>query len=558
MGSLFDHEKHAKPDQEVARHEAALARRGRHRGRALTVQARLAVGSADDPLEREADALARDVVASLQRSTGGDAQGASAGIAGLASTHEVVGRIRRRADPAPMGADGGDLDERTARSLQGAIGGGAPLPESAQGPMEQAFGVDFSGVRVHAGGRAAELNRSLSATAFTVGSDVFFRDGVPDTTRAAGQSLLTHELAHVVQQGGAPAVSRVQRREDAPPPATATQPVVDRPGHVDHEAKLMQPGPNPKVDVGDPAAVAQQIRVAERQDVEDKSTEATEAAVKTKATRDALKVKGPDAGVNYRGGALGLPARGVYEVKALVKALPDAAVQKQGAPGPNALSILGDSYGVCDTEAIGDAQVRVTAVRDGNEWHAEAEKIVGPYSKVARLPGGMTEVTGPGGGGAGETTVANSTAQVTNLLATEGPPWYMVKAVDNHESVHEERLLPALRTVASEFQKDFAKLTVPYQSADAAVKAAPAPATGHADKASALTAIKALPAYTALLSSLRDVWDAEYVRRIGEDHKGKAQKGEEKASRPMINKINAFRKKSKKKAIPVKYTWVPY
>ena len=43
--------------------------------------------------------------------------------------------------------------------------------------MEQAFGADFSGVKVHTNGQSDQLNRSIQARAFTTGQDVFFREG---------------------------------------------------------------------------------------------------------------------------------------------------------------------------------------------------------------------------------------------------------------------------------------------------------------------------------------------------------------------------------------------
>ena len=43
--------------------------------------------------------------------------------------------------------------------------------------MESAFQADFSGVRVHTDAGADWLNRSLSAKAFTTGSDIYFRHG---------------------------------------------------------------------------------------------------------------------------------------------------------------------------------------------------------------------------------------------------------------------------------------------------------------------------------------------------------------------------------------------
>ena len=81
--------------------------------------------------------------------------------------------------------------------------------------MEGAFGSDFGSVRVHAGPTAKDLNEQLGAKAFTRGSDIFFRDGMPNTTSSEGLQLLAHELTHTVQQGSATArqVDVVRRAE---------------------------------------------------------------------------------------------------------------------------------------------------------------------------------------------------------------------------------------------------------------------------------------------------------------------------------------------------------
>ena len=64
------------------------------------------------------------------------------------------------------------------------------------------FGHDFANVRVHADAAAAESARSVHALAYTVGSDVVFGAGQYAPGTRAGQQLLAHELAHVVQQTG--------------------------------------------------------------------------------------------------------------------------------------------------------------------------------------------------------------------------------------------------------------------------------------------------------------------------------------------------------------------
>lgn len=83
-------------------------------------------------------------------------------------------------------------------------GGGSPLDTSTRASMESAFGTSFEGVRVHTGGRASKSADSVGANAYTVGSDVVFRDGHYNPGSAEGQKTIAHELAHVVQQSRGP------------------------------------------------------------------------------------------------------------------------------------------------------------------------------------------------------------------------------------------------------------------------------------------------------------------------------------------------------------------
>jgi hypothetical protein len=92
------------------------------------------------------------------------------------------------------------LPEIQAAIAQASIGGGQPIPEPVRAPLEQAIGAQFDGVRVHTGERADDLARSLRARAFTTGRDIFFRQGQYQPSTSAGQQVLAHELAHVVQQ----------------------------------------------------------------------------------------------------------------------------------------------------------------------------------------------------------------------------------------------------------------------------------------------------------------------------------------------------------------------
>jgi hypothetical protein len=79
---------------------------------------------------------------------------------------------------------------------------GEPLDATARAFMEPRFGHDFSRVRVHVDSRAAESARAVNALAYTVGRNVVFGAGQYSPGTAAGNSLLAHELTHVLQQSG--------------------------------------------------------------------------------------------------------------------------------------------------------------------------------------------------------------------------------------------------------------------------------------------------------------------------------------------------------------------
>jgi hypothetical protein len=80
---------------------------------------------------------------------------------------------------------------------------GEPLGAAVRGFMEPRFGHDFSQVKVHTDGRAAQSADAIDALAYTAGHHVVFGAGQSSPGTAEGSRLLAHELAHVVQQGAA-------------------------------------------------------------------------------------------------------------------------------------------------------------------------------------------------------------------------------------------------------------------------------------------------------------------------------------------------------------------
>lgn len=91
-----------------------------------------------------------------------------------------------------------------ASSIASQAGNGRRLEESWRTRAQDRYGIDADAVRVHDDPAAAELAGSLGANAVTVGKDVFFGAGRYAPGTSEGERVLSHELAHVAQQGGEP------------------------------------------------------------------------------------------------------------------------------------------------------------------------------------------------------------------------------------------------------------------------------------------------------------------------------------------------------------------
>jgi Domain of unknown function (DUF4157) len=94
----------------------------------------------------------------------------------------------------------GNVMPDVERAIESSRGGGQSLDSGVKAQMGSALNADFSGVRVHTDAGADGLNQSLSAKAFTTGSDIYFRQGEYNPGSSGGRELLAHELTHVVQQ----------------------------------------------------------------------------------------------------------------------------------------------------------------------------------------------------------------------------------------------------------------------------------------------------------------------------------------------------------------------
>jgi hypothetical protein len=151
--------------------------------------------------------------------TGGGVMGALASVgsaitSGLSAVGNFFGGLFRKA------AGGGDAPRVDGGALSAQLGAGQPLDATSRSRMGSAFGYDFGAVRVHADASAAAAAQSLNARAFTLGTHVAFGAGQYRPGDLVGDALIAHELAHVVQQGGA--------RPDAPLQAPAEPDAVEQ------------------------------------------------------------------------------------------------------------------------------------------------------------------------------------------------------------------------------------------------------------------------------------------------------------------------------------------
>lgn len=182
------------------------------------VQAKLTIGQPGDRYEQEADRVAARVVNQIHAPT---AQRQEMPEEDELQMKPEIGTIQRetmadRDEELQMKPSGGGMTAAPdlEASIQQARGSGQPLADSIREPMEQAFGADFSSVKVHTDTQSDRLNRSIQAKAFTTGQDVFFRQGEYNPGSRGGQELLAHELTHVVQQSGeARTVQRAEEKE---------------------------------------------------------------------------------------------------------------------------------------------------------------------------------------------------------------------------------------------------------------------------------------------------------------------------------------------------------
>ena len=119
----------------------------------------------------------------------------------LASPSGGVARAGRRVVPIH---DAPTLQAGPGQPALAVAGPGEPLRGDIRQRLESGFGADLGAVRVHRGAAAARLALGHGSRAFAFGHHVV----LGETASPGDLALMAHEVAHVLQQQGVPAVQR--------------------------------------------------------------------------------------------------------------------------------------------------------------------------------------------------------------------------------------------------------------------------------------------------------------------------------------------------------------
>jgi hypothetical protein len=184
------------------------------------IQTQLTVGSPDDIYEKEADAVADQVMRMPDCNANEPLVQYGNGFKGESTffqrkcaecereelqkkseTYNITPFIQAKSQTA------GPINQSLANEILSSQGKGSAMDAHTHNFMSDRFGADFSRVQIHTDQESVNMNNSLQAKAFTLGNDIYFNDGQYQPGSDSGKRLLAHELTHVIQQNG-----RVERQ----------------------------------------------------------------------------------------------------------------------------------------------------------------------------------------------------------------------------------------------------------------------------------------------------------------------------------------------------------
>lgn len=168
------------------------------------VSRRFGRGGGATPADYIARVCAR-IVGTIHRWGAGEDMTWDVGTAGVPVALEAVAGPAAAGDaaaPVTQLHGGGGAARGASVDPTRDLGGGGALDATTAGRMGAAFGDSFADVVVHTDGAAAATTRALGADALATGSHIAFASGAYQPGTPAGDGLIAHELAHVIQQRG--------------------------------------------------------------------------------------------------------------------------------------------------------------------------------------------------------------------------------------------------------------------------------------------------------------------------------------------------------------------
>jgi hypothetical protein len=112
-------------------------------------------------------------------------------------------------------ADDGLLVDALADEMSTRLGAAAPLDAPIRRAFEGRLGTDLSATMVHRSPFAGRVARALGAEALSVGGHILGAADQLNAASPAGQALLRHEVAHVVQRAGSGVVDPAEEEYQA-------------------------------------------------------------------------------------------------------------------------------------------------------------------------------------------------------------------------------------------------------------------------------------------------------------------------------------------------------
>jgi len=166
----------------------------------LSIQAKLKIGAANDPYEKEADSVADRVMRTSDNTPLTRAQ------ISTSPKPFVEENVQRKCTQCDLEEElvqkksNGTANSNNTGSVQNVVsspGVGSPLSDSIRSRVEPVLGSDLSSVRVHTSSRSQQAANDINARAFTNKNNIHLASGQSENNLR----LLAHELTHVVQQG---------------------------------------------------------------------------------------------------------------------------------------------------------------------------------------------------------------------------------------------------------------------------------------------------------------------------------------------------------------------